>query len=312
MSNQADIIETTRAAVMAIRDKEGITAAAIARDSEVSTAALSQFLRGTYTGNNTDVAVKLDKWLDSRAARQSVVAAVVAPRFIETETVSNIWRTLVYAQAQRRIAIIYGNPGVGKSAALREFAERNPNAWLITIKPSTASLVECLSEFADTLGLSDAPRRAGPLCRTIRRRIAGTNGLLIVDESDHLNYDVYEELRLLQEETGIGLALCGNHKVYSKLTGGNSRSVDFARLFSRIAKKIVIEGVLAGDVDAIADAWQLTGDKERRLIRQLAAKSGALRTVSTTLDLAAIIAQGTGEALSERHIRAAVKDLEGV
>lgn len=305
-------IEETRKAVLAIRDKEEITAAAIARESEVSTAALSQFLRGTYTGNNAEVALKLDKWLENRAIRQSVTAAIAAPRFIETETVSNIWRTLVYAQLSQRIAIIYGNPGVGKSAALREFAERNPNVWLITIKPSTSSLVECLSEFADALGLSDAPRRSGPLCRTIRRRITGTKGLLIVDESDHLNYDVYEELRLLQEETGIGLALCGNHKVYSKLTGGNSRSVDYARLFSRIAKKIVIENVRTGDVDAIADAWQLNGDKERRLIHQLAAKGGALRTVSTTLDLAAIIAQGAGEALSERHIRAAIKDLGGV
>ncbi|MBK5145097.1 AAA family ATPase [Budviciaceae bacterium BWR-B9] len=305
-------IEETRAAVATIRDNEGVTAATIARESEVSQAALSQFLRGSYTGSNAEVALKLEKWLESRAARQSVTAVVTAPRFIETETVSSIWRTLVYAQAAQRIAIIYGNPGVGKTAALREFSERNPNVWLITIKPSTSSLVECLSEFADTLGLSDAPRRAGPLCRTIRRRITGTKGLLIVDESDHLDYDVYEELRLLQEETGIGLALCGNHKVYSKLTGGNSRSVDYARLFSRISKKIVIEGVRTSDVDAIADAWQLNGRKERELIHKLAAKSGALRTVSTTLDLAAIIAQGADEALSERHIRAAVKDLEGV
>ncbi|MFB9086111.1 AAA family ATPase [Erwinia tracheiphila] len=80
-------------------------------------------------------------------------------------------------------------------------------------------------------------RRAGQLGRAIRRKLRGTQGLLIIDEADHLDYPVLEELRILQEETGIGLALVGNHQVYARLTGGSSRSVDFARLFSRIAKK---------------------------------------------------------------------------
>ena len=312
MSNIHDpfaLIADVRARITAIKDG-GLTNATIARESGVSTSALSQFVNDTYNGNNTEVAAKLDKWLESRAARDA--APFSAPRFIETNTTRLIHNALVYAQASRRISIIYGNPGVGKSEALRAFAAGRPNCWLVTIRPSTSTLVECLTEIAEEIGLSDGPRRAGPLCRAIRRRMTGTNGLLIIDESDLLDYAVYEELRLLQEETGIGLVLCGNHQVYARLTGGNSRSVDFARLFSRIAKKVVIEKVKAADVDAIADAWQLTGDTERKLVHALAAKSGALRTVSTTLDLAAVLAQGAGESLSERHIRAAVKDLEGV
>lgn len=148
--------------------------------------------------------------------------------------------------------------------------------------------------------------------RAIRRKLRGTNGLIIIDEADHLEYPVLEELRILQEETAVGLTLVGNHQVYSKLTGGNSRNMDFARLFSRIAKKVSILKTKKADVDAIADAWGLFDKAERELIQVLSEKPGALRTISHTLRLASMFATGSNERLGEKHIRDAVKDLEGI
>ncbi len=107
------------------------------------------------------------------------------------------------------------------------------------------------------------------------------------------------------------MALIGNHQVYGKLTGGSSRNMDFARLFSRIAKKVSILKTKKADVEAIADAWGLNGKAERELIHALADKPGALRTISHTLRLASMFARGSNEVMTEKHIRAAVKDLEG-
>jgi DNA transposition AAA+ family ATPase len=92
-------------------------------------------------------------------------------------------------------------------------------------------VLECLTELAYELGMNDAPRRKGPLARALRRRLDGTQGLVIIDEADHLGAETLEELRLLQEATRVGLVLMGNHRVYSNMTGGN-RTVEFARLFS--------------------------------------------------------------------------------
>ncbi|MFZ5059001.1 AAA family ATPase, partial [Klebsiella pneumoniae] len=85
------------------------------------------------------------------------------------------------------------------------------------------------------------------LARALRRRLDGTQGLIIIDEADHLGAEALEELRLLQEATRVGLVLMGNHRVYSNMTGGN-RTVEFARLFSRIAKRVAINKTKKADV----------------------------------------------------------------
>lgn len=314
MTNVIEMTQTqtaqadTRAAIRTIVDNDGVTYSAIAREIGLSATALSQFMNENYRGDNDSVSGKLVVWLENRTRKTNEMPQ--APDFVETRTVKQIWSALQYAQLAQCISVIYGSPGVGKSKALQQFVRERPNVWLITVSPSRSSLSECLYELALELGVGDAPRRAGQLGRVIRRKLRGTSGLLIIDEADHLDYPVLEELRILQEETGIGLALVGNNQVYSKLTGGNSRNVDFARLFSRIAKKVAILKTKKDDVKAISAAWGL-GDRERDLVTQLAERPGALRTVSHTLRLAAMFATGANESLSEKHIRAAVKDLEG-
>ncbi|NHB89219.1 AAA family ATPase [Photorhabdus tasmaniensis] len=297
-----------RAAIRTLVERDSLTYSNVARESGISSTALSQFMNESYKGDNSKVASQLSVWLENRSKRTNEIPA--APDFVQTKTVRQIWSALQYAQLAQCISVIYGSPGVGKTKALQQFVAERPNVWLITVSPSRASLSECLYELALALGLGDAPRRAGQLGRAVRRKLRGTSGLLVIDEADHLDYPVLEELRILQEETDIGLALVGNHQVYAKLTGGSSRSVDFARLFSRIAKKVAILKTKKDDVIAIAEAWGL-GQQERALVQQLSERPGALRTVSHTLRLAAMFAKGNNELLSEKHIRAAVKDLEG-
>ncbi|HID8084373.1 TPA: AAA family ATPase [Serratia marcescens] len=310
LEQQQEKIAEIRSAVRATVENSGVTYASVSREVGISTGSISQFMNGEYRGDNNKVASKLSVWLDNRRRRTTEMPT--APDFIPTRTVKQIWSALQYAQLAQCITVIYGNSGVGKTRALQQFAEERPNVWLITVSPSRSSLSECLYELALELGIGDAPRRSGQLGRAIRRKLRGTNGVVLVDEADHLDYSVLEELRILQEETGVGLALIGNHQVYGKLTGGNSRNMDFARLFSRIAKKVSILKTKKADVEAIADAWGLNGKAERELIHALADKPGALRTISHTLRLAAMFAHGSNESLREKHIRAAVKDLEGV
>ncbi|HEI9785221.1 TPA: AAA family ATPase [Serratia marcescens] len=309
LDQQQEKIADVRTKVRTIVESSDVTYAAVAREAGISTSVISQFVKGEYRGDNNGVAGKISVWLDNRNRRANDMP--VAPDFIPTRTVKQIWDALQYAQLAQCITVIYGNSGVGKTRALQQFAADRPNVWLITVSPSRSSLSECLYELALELGIGDAPRRSGQLGRAIRRKLRGTNGVVLVDEADHLDYSVLEELRILQEETGVGLALIGNHQVYGKLTGGSSRNMDFARLFSRIAKKVSILKTKKADVEAIADAWGLNGKAERELIHALADKPGALRTISHTLRLASMFARGSNEVMTERHIRAAVKDLEG-
>ncbi|ELK3731056.1 AAA family ATPase, partial [Salmonella enterica subsp. enterica serovar Montevideo] len=287
-------------------ENEETTFKQIALESGLSTGTISSFINDKYNGDNERVSQILQRWLEKYHA---VAELPEPPRFVETQTVKQIWTSMRFASLTESIAVVCGNPGVGKTEAAREYRRTNNNVWMITITPSCASVLECLTELAFELGMNDAPRRKGPLSRALRRRLEGTQGLVIIDEADHLGAEVLEELRLLQESTRIGLVLMGNHRVYSNMTGGN-RTVEFARLFSRIAKRTAINKTKKADVKAIADAWQINGEKELELLQQIAQKPGALRILNHSLRLAAMTAHGKDERVNEDYLRQAFRELD--
>lgn len=299
-------ISDIRAGLRTLVENEETTFKQIALESGLSTGTISSFINDKYNGDNERVSQMLQRWLEKYHA---VAELPEPPRFVETQTVKQIWTSMRFAILTESIAVVCGNPGVGKTEAAREYRRTNNNVWMITITPSCASVLECLTELAFELGMNDAPRRKGPLSRALRRRLEGTQGLVIIDEADHLGAEVLEELRLLQESTRIGLVLMGNHRVYSNMTGGN-RTVEFARLFSRIAKRTAINKTKKADVKAIADAWQINGEKELELLQQIAQKPGALRILNHSLRLAAMTAHGKGERVNEDYLRQAFRELD--
>ncbi|HEL8020619.1 TPA: AAA family ATPase [Escherichia coli] len=299
-------ISDIRAGLRTLVENEETTFKQIALESGLSTGTISSFINDKYNGDNERVSQMLQRWLEKYHA---VAELPEPPRFVETQTVKQIWTSMRFASLTESIAVVCGNPGVGKTEAAREYRRTNNNVWMITITPSCASVLECLTELAFELGMNDAPHRKGPLSRALRRRLEGTQGLVIIDEADHLGAEVLEELRLLQESTRTGLVLMGNHRVYSNMTGGN-RTVEFARLFSRIAKRTAINKTKKADVKAIADAWQINGENELELLQQIAQKPGALRILNHSLRLAAMTAHGKGERVNEDYLRQAFRELD--
>ena len=291
--------------VKAKLEAKEVTSAQLAREISASAATVSQILNGKYQADPSQIISKLVKWLDR--LEQKKANPVINPGFVMTTTAKQVMEDMTYAQISESIVVIFGASGVGKSEALREYKRQNNNVWHVTASPSRSSLTECLYELAMELDMEQAPRRKGPLSRVIRKRITGTEGLIVIDEADHLDYPTLEELRILQEETGVGMVLVGNNRVYTQLTGGR-RNEDFARLFSRIAKKRGIHKTKVADVRAIADAWRVIGDKERALMQQISERPGGLRLLTKTLKLAAMFCKG--ELIHEKALRAAFNELE--
>ena len=284
-----------------------------AREVGISSATLSQWLQGKYAGNTEAVAEKLVQWLEMREKRKATHASLpAAPAFLHTPTARKILDTLSFAQLTGDIACVYGAAGMGKSTTIRYYAEHHSNAWVVEMSTDCKGTLAALEEIALALGVRDMPSISARLRRELVARLRGTGGLLIIDEAQHLSIDALNCLRRIHENTwldgtnGIGLVLCGNEVVVSRLTGGK-RVENFAQLFSRIGKRLRIARPVAGDIGALVDHYAVSDPNARRMLSEIAANPGALRGVVKTLRLASMYA-GRNPVDCE-HIKAAWDNL---
>lgn len=288
-----------------------ITQSQIAKEIGVSSGAISAYLKGTYKGDNDKLTQALNDWLVTQNRAQT--AFVTAPDFIETQTAKQVFGTLELAKVLRKITVIHGASGVGKTSAAKQFRHSQNNVWMVTARPSCSTLNEILYEMALELNINDAPKRAGKLSRVLQAKLTGSKGLMIIDEADHLPYAALEEIRILQEETGIGFALIGNDKVYTRMQGGVNQHHEFARLFSRLAKKTSIQSCKKNDIKAVATAWGLDlQDKDlMTALTDIGKSAGALRALTNCLELAAMYAKSTSTAITLPLIVQAREEIGG-
>ncbi len=292
-------------------DKQVYTQSEIAKQSGMSTATLSSFLKGSYTGNVVRVENALNKWLSNREKKEKVF--VEAPQFIEIPTAKKVFSVLDMAKILSTMVTVYGASGVGKTKACQEYAKSNQNVWMITASPARATLSSLLYELAMELGINDAPRRKDRLSRMITKKLKGTQGLVIIDESDHLPYDALEEIRIIQEETETGFALIGNDKVYTRIQGGVNQAHEYARLWSRIGNNCGVKASTKGDIKAIAQAWGLDiTDKDlMTVLYDIGGKAGGLRALTQYLRLAGMTAKGQGTVITLDLILTAQAQMKG-
>lgn len=280
-----------------IADK-GFTQAQIAKECGFSGGALSSYFKGTYKGDNEKLEVALQSWLDGQTKKTATF--VSAPDFVDTPTAAKIFADFDFVKMFGKMGVVYGASGVGKTQAARQYTRANNNVWMITARPSICTINEVLYEMALELGISDAPKRAGKLSRMLKIKLAGTRGLMIIDEADHLPLKVLEELRILQEDSEVGFMLIGNDKVYTQMQGGFNQRHEFARLWSRNAKRQSVQKNSKKDIDAVATAWglELTDSKLMTALYSIGQGAGSLRALTNYLQLAGLQARARNEPIT--------------
>lgn len=289
--------------------EHGLSQERAAREAGISAARLNQFMQGEYKGDNASTADKILIWLASRERRTGTMQAIGGHSFTATDTAARVMQLLQFAQMAGDLSVIYGGAGVGKTTTIRHYAALNPNVWVVTMRPDTSGVAACLEEISEAMGVRTSGR-ANRLSRDICRRLEDTNGLLIIDEAQHLTVPAIESIRSIHDATGVGLVLSGNESVYARLTGG-TRAATFAQLFSRIGKRLRLTKTTKQDVAAIAALYGITGDRELSTLTGISQKPGALRGVVKTIRLACMYATGTGEAVRLDHIADAWRSLGG-
>ncbi|EJA5034741.1 AAA family ATPase [Salmonella enterica] len=300
MTDINDVFNTINALITDGVKTQGV----IAKEVGVSEATLSELRKGRYKGDTEGMHDKLLMWHQDWQKSQELPGA---PQLVETQTLRDLRELFQTVRVMGCISVLVGVPGVGKTVAAREYSNRVSNTWMVTLSPAHSTVTECLLELADALGIDNPQRSKGALTRAIRKKLNGTRGLVIVDEADHLSMDGLEQLRAIQDATGVGMVLIGNPSQLAKAT--HRGTDDLARLFSRFARTKQLRKAKKADVVAIAKAWGIEGEDELSLMQSIAEKPGALRVLTHTLNQAWLAASGKGVPLSKGYIKAAFKEV---
>lgn len=300
-----------RARIKDLLETGAATQAEIAKKAGISAGAISRWVAEKYEGDNAAVEKQLRIYLVSRE-RQSDFLVPEFPAYVPTKISERILTALAYGHMAADLVLVYGMPGLGKTVALNRYAARHNNVWVVRASPATANAGGILEEIGLAMGLkgTDLSGRSSRMQRRIIFQMQGTQGLLVVDEAQHLKLAALETLRAIHDQAGVGLVLCGNEDVYSRLNGG-ARTAAFAQLFSRIGKRIVLTKAHDADVEALAGACKIADPGALDLLKTIAHTPGAYRGVTKTLKLAIMLARGQGAALVVDHLKLAWRELGG-
>jgi len=227
--------------------------------------------------------------------------------FILTEAASDILRSLalVHEGDAAQFTMIAGAPGVGKTFALRRFAEREARTERVEFKAGEGKPTD-VSEvlFQRFLHWQEANGKSLPRRRELLVDACRPICLILADEAQHLTAEGIEWLRGFAEDAGVSVAFVGDLRLDQLVR-------QIPQLSSRIVRPVVLKRVSARDVQAKAAVWPLLAADTAAILRALEAaaeRDGRLRNVDNVLRHAALFAGC--RSITAEHARAAIVDLK--
>lgn len=297
--------------VRRIATAEKWTRAEVARRADMPAPTLTGWLDGSYGGSVPNQTARLVKWLDAYDEGRRLAAQMPrTPGWVSTPTGEQILQALFYAQTLPDWAVITLGSGMGKTITARRYIETRPNAYLVTMRPTTGAVSTMLAAIADVLDVSERNPVSRDKAIGHRLKRNGRHTLLIVDEAQNLVDKAVDQLRHFIDEYGCGLALMGNNELYSRFGKGEPRE-GYGQIHRRIGARLIRHRPLAGDIEALIGAWKVESREIAELLRKIAMKPGALGQITKTMQFAAILAASEARPITVADVRDAWQNRGG-
>ena len=207
-------------------EKHHLTQAEIAQKLGVSVAAVNQYLQNKYQG---DVS-KLDKAVVDMIKREKLAKeSALDLGFVKTKTASRILEIVGLAHAMNECHVVIGEAGLGKTVALKHYAENHSNVIMLEIDP-TYTAKTLLKALCEKLGLQ-AGRTNAAMLDAVVDKLKDSGRLIIVDEAELLAHQPLEILRRIHDKAGVGLVLAGMPRLRANLRGSRG---EYKQLYSRV------------------------------------------------------------------------------
>lgn len=222
---------------------------------------VSKVFAGKYEGNLEDVVTAIRRFRKLTEERASVNRAP----YIETALYREIEDACQLALTYQKIAFIYGESQVGKTAALQHYTrEHNHGETTYITMPVGGSISHFLAALAAKVRMTNSAR--GDILQLNIMKCFGPNNLLIVDEALRaLQSKAYggsslktmDFIRDLHDQTGCGVVLVGTNVFRDRMEDASLKQ--FLNQFKRrsIIKRQLPDVPSRADLNAFARHYKL-------------------------------------------------------
>jgi DNA transposition AAA+ family ATPase len=184
-------------------------------------------------------------------------------RFVETSISRTIEDVVSYARQTRRAAAIMGPPGIGKTFALQNIANRESNIIMVTASSAQATEKATWRLVASALNIFTREDSADIIWRTLEDNIpvnAAIGQALMIDEAQRLDLKVLVEIVDFPARFGLPVIIAGNPDLLKRT---RVQTGAFAQIASRCAKKAILTRPLTEDFVSIMVDFDVYGEDAR-------------------------------------------------
>ena len=226
----------------------------IAKAMGVGASTLSEWRKGTYSGDNEAFSEKVSDFLDRHKRKIKRINFSV-----NTETKKRVFHVLntikKYVSSNitegiiesSKIGYIYGRAGLGKTHALQEWLKTYGGRGVLITAENGISSVGLIKKIAKELKF-DTTGSSETLKDRIKDAIKLTETIIIIDEGEHLKANVIDIVRSIADQTGVGVVIAGTEVLKSKIL---SRKKEYEYLYSRAVVNISLKDLAIDDVSNI-------------------------------------------------------------
>lgn len=278
----------------AFMEKESLSLRRCARAIGISTGALSEWMNDRYKCNTDSLDSHIRSFLERQ--RDLVQDRKENPLFVITSVTRKVFEVGRICHLDREIGVCYGSAGLGKTEAVREYARQNHDVIFIEVDLGhTAKAL--FSELHKRLGF-DGFGTVHAMFTDVVGKLKDSEGMIIVDEAEHLPYKALELIRRVHDKAGIGIMLVGLPRLISNLRGKRG---EYAQLYSRVGIAARLDGLRPSDTQMIVESTLPSANGLGKIFH--AASNGNTRILSKLLARSTRVAELNGITLSATVIK---------
>lgn len=254
--------------------KQENTQKSVSDATGISTAAISNYLKGKYPGNVEALETRIAQFLNLSLQREEAASTCTEIGFIETSVVKQVDELLNNCHVQCRLGILTGCSGLGKTTGVEHYLANHSDVIVIYGRPSI-TLKSLLQELAEKVGV-ESRGSADNLFRRIASKLKGSRRMIVIDEAEHLTARVFDAARRFvdKEWAGVGIVfvglprlwhiLCSNHGDYEYVYNRSRWTTEL-----RVLNDQDIKAFVAAGVPQYIELWKVFAEESMRKPRVL-------------------------------------------